>query len=128
MGDRVGETARRVIGVLEGLRFDPCLLESEIHDAIAGDLTLKGIEFEREVEIGPRCRIDFLCEGGVGIEVKKGKVGSTVLGEQAARYCACESVAALILAVEDNAFSSIHISNGKTVYYVGLSMNWGIAL
>lgn len=44
--------------------------EEALQEGIAEALDTEGWSFEREVILGPRDRVDFLLEGGVGIEVK----------------------------------------------------------
>ena len=41
-------------------------------------LAAAGLEARHEVSLGSGCRIDFVC-GGVGIEVKKGRVAPAVM-------------------------------------------------
>lgn len=70
--------------------------EFALHASIAEILGLQGIEFEREVVLGPRDRIDFLCDGGVGIEAKTDGGVSDVIA-QLYRYAQHECISGLIL-------------------------------
>lgn len=117
----------RVLEALGGLRLSPVQYESELCLAIAGALEGAGIPFEREVSLGARRRIDFLCAGGVGIEVKKGWPNRAALAAQARRYCSSERVLALVLVVERNVVRAPETVEGTPVYYVGLDANWGMA-
>ena len=81
------------LGVVQSL---PVLYEAELCAAIARELERCGIPFEREVSLGDRRRIDFLCAGGVGIEVKKGSPNRAALVAQARRYCSSDRVSSMI--------------------------------
>ena len=118
----------RVLEALGGLRLDPVQYESELCVAIAAALEGAGIPFEREVSLGQRRRIDFLCAGGVGIEVKKGWPNRAALVAQARRYCLSERVLTLVLVVERNVVRAPETVEDTTVYYVGLDANWGMAV
>ena len=84
-----------IIAVLVASRF-AAAPEASLQGAIALALGEAGIEFEREVELGPGSRIDFLA-GGVGIEVKVDGSLSDVT-RALHRYAASEKVTALVLA------------------------------
>lgn len=116
----------RVLTILGNLRMHLSRSEYDIHRAIKAQLTAAGIPFDPEVKLGPRARIDFVVEGGLGIEVKKGKVGSTPLRAQAKRYVAFDQINELILVVERCVFAAPR-DLGKPVHYIALSKNWGIA-
>lgn len=120
--------ADQIIGLLSNLRLNPVLLEQQLQDHIAEALQGAGVAFEREHRLGPRCRIDFLTEGGVGIEVKKGKPNSSQVAQQIDRYCRWGAVSELVLVVERSVFHAPTTSHGKSVHYIALNRNWGIAL
>jgi hypothetical protein len=44
--------------------------ESRAQDGIEAALLAAGVPFEREVQLGPGERVDFLVDGGLGVEVK----------------------------------------------------------
>lgn len=75
--DSAAALARVVAALRLHLRIRSSFRERPIHDDIASALTKDGIHHLRE----SRCRapatgrMDFLCEGGVAIEVKVGKAG-----------------------------------------------------
>jgi hypothetical protein len=104
-------------------------IEHQLHLQIEFGLRLWDIHFEHEFRLGPRARIDFRCDGNVGIEVKKGKPNSGRLEAQVERYAAFPSLDALLVIVERCAFvppsSEIH---GKPVRYLALSRLGGVAL
>lgn len=70
--------------------------EEDLQLGIDQLLRKREIVFEREVRLGPHDRIDFLVEGGIGIEVKID--GSAAeLGRQALRYALHERVREIVL-------------------------------
>lgn len=69
--------------------------EVELHGALEGALVAAGHDVEREVALGPRCRIDLLV-GAVGIEVKTAGAAATV-ARQLQRYAKAEQVRELLL-------------------------------
>lgn len=70
--------------------------ESQLHDAMAAVLEGIGVSCQREHVAGPRDRFDFLCDGGIVIEVKvKGSLPEAM--RQVERYCALDAVQAVIL-------------------------------
>jgi hypothetical protein len=71
--------------------------ERELHDAIADVLTKGGISFQREYVSNPANRFDFLCDGGVVLEIKtKGSLPEAL--RQCARYCERPEVFVVVLA------------------------------
>lgn len=122
------QVALRVVLAIQDLRVRPVTVEYDLHREIAAVLTNRGIAFQREVPIAPRCRIDFLATGGVGIEVKKGKSRGPETWAQVRRYCQSEKLAALVLVVERNVHRPGDTCEGKPVHYVALNRLWGIAL
>lgn len=71
--------------------------ERQLQDEIARVLAECGIAADREVELSPADRIDFLSAAGVGIEVKtKGSV--TAVARQLQRYAHSDRVHHLLLA------------------------------
>jgi hypothetical protein len=86
-----------------------------------------GISFKKEYSPAPRNRIDFLVDGGIGIEVKKGKPNRTQVCAQLERYAAFDCIRAIILVVE----RSVNIPRevkGKQCVLFGLNRLWGVAL
>lgn len=84
--------------VVHAIRSRRCRFgsESQLQDDVAAALTAVWIAHEREVRLGPKDRIDFLCAGGTGIECKVEGGPSAVLG-QLVRYSVYELVTGLIL-------------------------------
>jgi hypothetical protein len=87
--------------------------ELELHKGIAEALTKAGVTFNREVWIGNRDRIDFLC-GAVGIEVKvKGSLAD--VGRQVNRYAVSDQIDALFLVTTKRLHRLPALINGKHV-------------
>ena len=72
-------------------------------------------------------RVDFLCGGGVAVEVKRGKPPHGKLLEQIRRYASQPQVNALILVVERTA-DLPHTVCGKPCRVVALNRLWGVAV
>lgn len=110
--------AAEVIEALSRTKFDLSyehLTQSQIEFA----LRKTGIPFEREAWIAERDRVDFLCEGGVAIEVKVRGVPRQFY-RQVERYCDSDKVKELILAT-GRATSMPRAIGGKPVYVFSLS-------
>ena len=100
--------------------------EYDLHRLVMDTLSRQGVPFAHEVSLAPRCRIDLMC-GGVGVEIKRGRVERAKVLRQLARYAACEQVAGLILVTEKSLGLPREI-DGKPVRVVCLNRLWGIAL
>ena len=100
--------------------------EYDLHRRVMDTLSRQGVPFAHEVSLAPRCRIDLMC-GGVGIEIKRGRVERAKVLRQLTRYAACERVAGLILVTEKSLGMPREIG-GKPVRVVCLNRLWGIAL
>lgn len=119
-------TCEEIIAAVSSLRLSPVIEEYALHDAIADVLAAHGIPCTHEAKIGPRSRIDFLCDH-IGIEVKRGKPARAALLSQLARYCESEQIDALILVVERTA-NLPRACRGKPVYVLSLNRLWGVSL
>lgn len=120
-------TIDQVLSAIKTIRIGIVSEEYEIHHAIANALTNTGIRFYHEYQLGPRCRIDFLTEDGIGIEVKKGKPYSVAVERQLKRYAQFEEVKGIILVIERYQDVPEEIM-GKPCRSIGLRKLWGIAL
>ncbi|MCW3018550.1 MAG: hypothetical protein JWN10_858 [Solirubrobacterales bacterium] len=108
--------ASEIVMALGGYRLK-FVSESDLHDAVAWVLDNAFIEFEREVILGPRDRIDLLA-GTVGIEIKVGG-SSAALEQQLARYAMSDRVSALVVVTSCSRHASIARSfNDKPVSLV----------
>ena len=115
-----------VFGVIERVKVDPVRLEADVVEAISKCLSQHGITFRREVRLSTGCRVDLLVDGGVAIEVKKGKPNTRAVSSQLLRYAACSQVTAVVLVSERGLIQHLTEAHGKPVRYIALSHNWGI--
>jgi hypothetical protein len=121
-------TVEQVLASLRKLRVVAVEVEYALQEEIAKRLAADSIPFAKEYVLGPRNRIDFLVQGGIGIEAKMGKPNSGRVGAQVERYAAFPQITAIILVVERSVFHYRRLVNGKPVHYISLSKLWGIAL
>ena len=115
-----------ILQVIERIKVDPVRLEADVVDTISQCLYQHGITFRREVKISQGCRVDFLVDGGVAIEVKKGKPNASAVSSQLSRYAASSQITAVVLVSERGLIRHITEAHGKPVRYIALSHNWGI--
>lgn len=111
---------------MRGIRIPVVRLEAEVVAAIMKAFRDAGIAYEHEVTISPRCRVDLLVDGGIAVEVKKGKPNTRRVNEQVARYASSEMVTAVVLVSERGLIRHINEAHGKPIRYVALSHNWGL--
>ena len=116
----------QVISALRTLRAPIQQGEYDLHRLVMDALDAASISWEHEVKLAPRCRIDLMC-GGVGIEIKRGKIEIARVKEQLRKYAACPQVEGLIL-VTEKTVPLPHPMNGKPVRLICLNRLWGIAL
>jgi hypothetical protein len=116
----------QVIRALKRIRTQVIIDEFKLHKLISNELDKEGISFKSEFPLGPRNRIDFLTDSGIGIEAKKGKPNELQVINQLIRYAAFEQVRGLILVIERYMDLPEEI-NGKPVRSIGLRKLWGIA-
>jgi hypothetical protein len=117
----------QILEAVRGIKVPVVRLESQVVDAIKEALNEDGIEFESEVTVAPRCRVDLFVEGSIVIEVKKGKPNSRSVAAQVSRYASGKDVRAVILVSERGLVHHITEAHGKPVKYVALSKNWGLS-
>ncbi|MHC1722465.1 MAG: hypothetical protein AB9836_04570 [Aminipila sp.] len=119
----------KVIKALKSLRIGKIIEEYDLQNEIAAIFNKAGIQYEKEYQLGPGSRVDFLTESGVAVEVKKGKPNRTRLVEQINRYSKYQEVKAIVIVVETSLRIPItKTENGKPCVVVGLQKLWGIAL
>ena len=116
----------RIIEAISALRAPLQQGEYDLHRLVMDALDAAALPCEHEVKLAPRCRIDLMC-GGVGIEIKRGKVEKARIIEQLRKYADCEQVQGLIL-VTEKTVPVPHTINGKPVRLICLNRLWGIAL
>ncbi len=86
---------QRVVDLLRAHRL-AFVSEAELQEAIARLLAEASIPFKREVVLSREDRIDFMVDGGLGIEVKIGGSGAA-LARQAYRYAEHAEISSLLL-------------------------------
>ncbi len=116
----------RIIEAISRLRAPLQQGEYDLHRLVMDALDASDLPWEHEVKLAPRCRIDLMC-GGVGIEIKRGKVEKTRILTQLRKYAECGQVQGLIL-VTEKTVPVPHAINGKPVRLICLNRLWGIAL
>jgi hypothetical protein len=116
-----------VLQALRKIRINVIYEEFRLQEMIAEKLTEASLEFKKEYKLAARNRIDFLVDGGIGIEVKKGRPNRTQVLKQLERYAAFEEISAVILVVERNVYIP-DIVNSKRCILFGLNRLWGVAL
>jgi hypothetical protein len=124
---RLEQRLDAVLNSLRRLRVNPIIEEYALQDMIRMELDKAGISCAKEYRLGPRNRIDFLVEGGIGIEVKKGKPNRKRTLGQLERYLASDEIKILILVVERSLTIPSEVK-GKRCISFGVNRNWGIAL
>lgn len=128
--DTASSTADTLAAILHALRSIRAPIqqgEYDLHTLVRASLADAGIPCAHEVPLAPRCRIDLVCPGGIGIEIKRGQPDRKRIVMQLTRYAACEQISSLILVTERTVAvpNTIH---GKPVSCVCLNRLWGIAL
>jgi hypothetical protein len=125
--EKGGAPMEEIVKALSSLRIPLVVDEFELQALVSGALQKYEIEFVKEARLAPRCRVDFLCRGGIAVEVKRGKPQKTRLMEQLKRYAQLESVSAVILVVERTAELPKEVC-GKPCRVVALNRLWGVAV
>lgn len=96
----------------------PVASEARLHELVASALAGAGVAHEHEVDLGEGRRIDFLTDGGVGIEVKIAGARNEVL-RQVHWYAQAERVLAIVLFTTRAAHAlAADTLNGKPVIVV----------
>lgn len=114
-------------GAICAMRVSRVMDEAQLQEQIALALSRAGVDFTREARIGPRCRADFLLDGGVIIEVKAGRRARKDLLAQLSRYAACQTVTAILL-VTNAPLHPPKTLGGKPVRVLNLRNLWGVAV
>lgn len=123
----IGVRTREVLTLLKRIRINVAYDEYELQDWITRLLQQAEIPFKKEHVLAPRNRIDFLVDGGIGIEVKKGKPNRTQVCAQLERYAGFDCIRSIILVVERNVNIPREVK-GKPCVLFGLNRLWGVAL
>lgn len=99
-------------------RATEALFQADIAEVLEKLVGTSG--FTKEAKIGPRERIDFMVEGGIGIEAKI-KGDARAIYRQLERYAACDEITGLIL-ITGKAMGCPDTINGKPVHMVRLGL------
>ncbi|AZO29341.1 hypothetical protein [Mesorhizobium sp. M1B.F.Ca.ET.045.04.1.1] len=113
-------TAQEIMGFLSRLRL-PLSTEVKLQLAIAEEFNAAGVNYEREVQLSPEDRPDFMI-GDVAIEVKI-KGSKRAIFHQVERYAQHAKVRELIL-ISNVAMGFPPEINGKPVYFHNLAKAW----
>lgn len=114
-------TPKQIVDFIQSKRFS-LSGEKSLQVAMATEFEKAGFVFHREVRLAPGDIIDFLFEGGIGLEVKI-KGGKMDIYSQCVRYCASDRVGALILATNVAMGFPPSIA-GKPAYMASLGKAW----
>ncbi len=100
--------------IISGFKFS-FLDEKEFQSEIQSVLTLSGVSFSREHRLDDRSIIDFLVDGGIGVEIKIDGSRHAIM-RQLFRYLSHEKVKSLILLTPRRSFANMpNESNGKKI-------------
>ena len=116
-----------VLTALGALRIPLVRDEFVLQALVAQALDASEIAYQKEARLCARCRVDFLTEGGIAIEVKRGKPQKAALLAQVRRYAAQEDVRAVVLVVERCAALPESVA-GKPCVVFPLNRLWGVAI
>lgn len=110
--------ASEIVALLTAHRY-ACVTEGEFQDAVAEVLRRASLVFEREVTLGGGDRIDFLVDGGIGLELKT--QGTPIaIARQLQRYARHDRIVELVLvttrAVHQIALSVQRSFGGKPLF------------
>lgn len=121
------DSLAEILHALRGIRAPIQQGEYDLHDLVRTSLAEAEIPCAHEVPLAPRCRIDFVCPGGIGIEIKRGQPDRKRIVMQLTRYAACGQISSLIL-VTERTVAVPNMIHGKPISCVCLNRLWGIAL
>ena len=122
------EKIEEVEAAVKNLRVPRIIDEYQLQNMVAEALRTNGLEFKKEYRLGVRNRIDFLVDGGIGVEIKKGKPPKMSTLAQVNRYADHNLVTGIILIVEQLIHDVPEEINGKPCKLVALNKLWGIAI
>lgn len=117
----------QVCAAISSIRVMHVNMEYDLQRDVATALAAQNISFQKEYQLGPGNRVDFLIDGIV-VEIKKGKPNRQRVLEQIQRYAHFECVGAVVLVVQTSLQMPIEMVNEKPCKIIGLQKLWGIAL
>jgi len=121
VGEHPAMQARRIAQVIASARIN-LTTEAAAHRDVLATLTAAGIEYESEVRLAPKERIDVMC-GSVGIEIKVGHPRRAIWN-QLRRYAALGQVKALVLATGTAWPAHIGQVDGVPLAVANLARGW----
>ena len=125
--DDIEGAVKDLLSILARLSIGFTHSEYEIQAMLADLLTEHGINHQKEYRLGPRNRIDFYTDQGIGIEVKRGRPNKAQLLRQLERYTSFKEIRAVVLVLDRNVNIPSEIK-GKSCIVFGLNRLWGVAL
>ncbi len=112
-------TVKDLVTAIRGYQFN-FSNEADLQAGIEEVLKAQGFSFERECVLEGAGVIDFLLEGGIGIEVKI-KGSPVLVTRQLLRYAGCEAVKELVLVTARSRLGDLPDTlQGKRVTVVSL--------
>lgn len=93
-------TRNGILATLATITIPPACSEARMQACIAQALERAGIHAMREYKLAPRCRIDFFCEGNIGIECKVGTPSRAAVAAQLERYAETGALSEIILCMQ----------------------------
>ena len=112
----------RILYILRENRFN-FTGEKELQSALEQAFTAAELEFEREVSLSKKDRIDFLFPGGLGVEVKVDGSKNNLI-RQLHRYAAHERIEHLLVITNKSRLASMPGTlNEKNVHAITINRN-----
>ena len=113
------EKPRELIELITSHAFHT-LDEKQLQDELEKLFIANNISYEREVDLSPQDRIDFLVDSSIGIEVKVDSTWTQV-SKQLQRYLKSDRLSCVILITTRSKHRSVPtLLAGKTVYHAML--------
>lgn len=110
----LADSLDQVLELLRGYRYDAST-EAAFQQAVELRLSIAGMAYEREARLSARDRIDFLVDGGIGVELKVNGATNDVM-RQLLRYAESDKISALVLVTTRALHQAMPPSmNGKPV-------------
>lgn len=100
----------------------PLTGEKNTQTMLAGVFDAAGVNYEREVKLGPGDIVDFMIDGDIAIECKL-RAGRAQIFRQLRRYAEHRGVRALVL-LSNTAMGLPESINGRPAYYLSLGKAW----
>lgn len=122
-------TIDKIHRALREIRVSLVSTEYILQDIIKQQLDKHNIKYIKEYKLGTRKRVDFLIDGGIIIEVKKGskRPNLTNVLNQLKKYSTSDEVEYMIY-VGEKYVSLPNEINGKKCNVITLNKNWGLSL